>query len=154
MERPFRSSEFPAIIHRLQFAKRFLLVGMLIQLLMLLPPVPAYANRIFLLVIVVSAVAGGAGFLIAYRVLDLKAEAMAASSLPQFFGPRVKARVIFFFMLAFLVPGLNLVILLWTWMRCSSAIRQLEALRVEAIAKEKQRGRLQGGVAEAFRSAP
>ena len=55
MERPFRSSEFPAIIHRLQFAKRFLLVGMLIQLLMLLPPVPAYANRIFLLVIVARA---------------------------------------------------------------------------------------------------
>ncbi len=152
MDRPFRSTQFPAIINKLIFAKRFLLVAGLVQLLLLLPADTIRKHHLFELVAVASAVCGVLGFLIAYRVLDLKGEALENSSIPHLAGPWLKSYVILFFMLTFLVPIMNLTIILWAYARSTSAIRELEQLRSEAIAKEKQRARLQGGVSDAFRS--
>ena len=154
MDRPVRSNQFAPIINKLIFAKRFLLVAVLVQLLLLLPAEIIRKHHVFELVAVASAICGALGFFIAYRVLDLKGEALANSSLPHLVGPRLKAQAILLFMLAFLIPVINLVIILWAYARSSSAIRSLEQLRGEAMVKEKQRARLQGGVADAFRSPP
>lgn len=154
MDRPFRSSEFPAITNPLIFAKKLLLLAVLLEALLLLPTAIVYKYHLFAFVTVTSAVCGIVGFLIAYKVLDLKGEALTNSSLPYLVGPRLKAYLIFFFMLAFLVPILNLIIIIWTYVKSSMAINRLNDLLVEAIAKEKQKSRLQGGIADAFRTPP
>lgn len=138
------------------WAKRFLLIAALVQLPVLLPILLQIylSQRFWVFTDVVSAVFGIIGFLITNHQLDLRREALESSPTGHLIGPRLKAGLILFFVGAFLVPLLNLVIIIWAYARANSAIQALDRLHQDAIAKREQRAKLTGGPCEAFRNVP
>ncbi len=59
-----------------------------------------------------------------------------------------------FFYVSFFLPLFNLLPILWARMKAARGLRELEALLSDTLTKQKQKARLQSGVAEAFRSSP
>ena len=140
----------------LLWAKRFLAIAGLVQLPFLLPILLQIrlGSGLFGFTVVVSAVFGILGFVITNRELDLRGEALEGSPTGHLIGPNLKAGMTLFFYCAFLVPLLNLVIIIWAYARASSAVRALHSQHKDALAKQAQRARLASGPSDAFRSAP
>lgn len=132
-------NEINQIRLKLNIANMFLLVAALVQLLFFLPTSkdPSVHQKVFDFMVMVSAGCGGIGFFIAYRQLDLKGESAENPGMARFVGPNLKGGAVFFFFLAFLVPLLNLIIIVWAYAKSKSAIRVLDNLRAEEIKRRK-----------------
>ncbi|WP_133499861.1 hypothetical protein [Cognatilysobacter terrigena] len=130
---------------RLSFATKLLGVAALVQLALFLPRGWLPDNRLFALVCIASAVFGIAGFRVAYRALDLDEEMDDARSSLRRFGWRVSGSVQMMFCLAFLVPLLNLVILLWTWLRIRAGRAALDGIERSTQEMDARRRRVMGG---------
>ena len=58
------------------------------------------------------------------------------------------------FYASFFIPPFNLLPILWARIQVARGRRELEAMLNDTLTKQKQRARLQSGVAEAFRNSP
>ena len=156
MTRSRRRTQLDDDTSSLLWAKKFLAVAGLVQLPFLLSILfhVRLPGALFGPMVVVSAVCGILGFVITNRELDLRGEALESSPTGPLIGPNLKAGMALFFYGAFLLPLLNLVIIVWTYSRASSAVRALRALHEDALAKQERRARLSGGPSDAFRNVP
>ena len=59
-----------------------------------------------------------------------------------------------FFYCSFFIPLFNLLPILWARLQAARGVRELEAMLSETLTKQKQKARLQSGVADAFRTSP
>lgn len=144
-----QAKEYRQFINSLQIAKKILLCGAFVQILFFLPRLfPGIGQRLFVSITVFSAILGGIGFIIVYRQLELKREALEESSTRHFIGQTAMGTTVMFFIAAFFLPFINLIIFCWTYVRANSAIRDLEAIRSEELRKEKIRDKLRSGVAK------
>lgn len=118
----------------LGWASVMLFGAVLVELAMFSPLKPMDAERWFHFTWLASSVLGVIGFLIANSQIGMAAEARD-SELRRWFGPRLQAGGVLFFMLAFCLPLLNLVIFAYTWLR----IRMARAMLAQAEAHARER---------------
>ena len=62
--------------------------------------------------------------------------------------------VYLFFYFSFFLPLFNLLPILWARTKAGRGVRALDAMLNDTLTQQKQKARLQSGVAEAFRSSP
>jgi hypothetical protein len=131
---------------KLNFANKFLLLAMLVQLFFLLfyqiPVDITIKRKVFSLVAPVSSLCGLIGFLMIYRLLDLKADAIKNSSMQHWVGPNLMSQATIMFWILLLIPGWNLFAIIWAYAKSKSSIRKLDDLSVELARKEKIRKNL------------
>jgi hypothetical protein len=131
---------------RLALASHLLAGAAVVQLGLFLPRlVPGAGNKIFLAVTVVSAVLAIAGFMAAYKPLGTGQGMSDANAMLSPLGWKTHLSVVLMFCGAFLVPVLNLVIILWTWFRVRGAIGNLALARQEYLQAEARRIRMRSG---------
>lgn len=151
MARPIRPTQLSKVINKLIFAKRFLVLAALLQVGSFLLPLNI-RSHIYGYAWILSSLFAIIGFLIAYDVLDLKREAQDESII--LLGPRLQVGLIFFFIMAFFVPLVNLTIMVWAYVKSASAVRRLKQLRSDVIAEEKQRANLRSEKASVLEDIP
>jgi hypothetical protein len=125
----------------LALARHALLGAALVHLLLFVPNGIVPAQKMYNIVLFVSALLGICGFIIAYKQLRLKEEALEDSSLLPYLGPRLQAGAIMMFCMSFFIPVLNLVIIAWTYFKIRSAIRYLETERQHQLEREARRAK-------------
>jgi hypothetical protein len=125
----------------LALAKHFLLGAALVHLLLFLPKDILPGQKIFNIVLFVSAFLGICGFVIAYKQLKLKEEALENSSILPFVGGQLRATGALMFCMTFFIPILNLVIIIWTYFKIRSAIKYLESERQHQLQRDARRAK-------------
>jgi hypothetical protein len=125
----------------LALARHFLLGAALVHLLLFLPKGLFPVEKTYNIVLFVSAFLGICGFVIAYKQLKLKEEALENSNIWPYLGSRLKAGAIMMFCMTFFIPIINLVIIAWTYFKIRSSIKYLETERQHQLERDARRAK-------------
>jgi hypothetical protein len=104
-----------------------------------MPTLPLFNKTFMGLMWLIAAAFGIVGFLMVYRQLDLARDDSRYEGIGRYMGARLTASVQLFFLLAFLVPIMNLPAILWAWFKAQSAKGLIAKLFAEQKLQRERR---------------
>jgi hypothetical protein len=120
------NAAYERLKRNLNVAQAVLLLAMLTQspylVRLAMPTLPLFNAKFMGLMWFASAVLGIAGFLMVYRQLDLARDDSQFEGIGRFIGARLQASLKLFFLLAFLMPIMNLPATIWAWFQAQGAV--------------------------------
>lgn len=123
-----------------EFSRKLFIAAALLHLFMFLPEnIVPRSNRMFFFILVLIASCAISGFIIAYKTLDLGDEEWRQSGIASFLGPNLRANLLFMFGLTFLIPFLNLPIIIFGYFKTTAALRELEKYEDEKSEREAKK---------------
>ncbi len=135
-------AEMQRIKSWLGIARKILVAAMLVEIVPILVNPGHTSQTTFNYVLISSAILGIVGFSIVYKQLDLADDALANSPTRELMGPNLKGGLVLMFCLTFFVPIMNLIIIIWAYLKARSAMRLVDQYEADRAALNQRKVKL------------